>query len=1193
MSADAKGITIVGASAGSGKTYRLTQIVSEAIDPSGAQRVGLEGLVAVTYTRKAHAELSARIRRTLVGAGAFDEAGSLPLAYLGTVHAACLRLLQEFAIDAGLSPNVDVAAGDAGKLLRQSLEASLAPEARARLEHLTSVFKLRWDGKIRRTEWLTPVADIMDLARSNRIAAADLPAMAERSAAGLLALLPSQEERDGDALDRALERELTSATKALGKAHDGTKTTQAALDLLAAATRLLRDDAVDWYTWARLANVGASKGCDPLLLGLRDVASRYEAHPRFRAQLRELTHAIYDAARVGLSAYQTWKERRRVVDYVDMLDRALELASHPRVASELLERLELAVVDEFQDTSPIQLALFMKLHGLAGRSVWVGDRKQCIFEYAGADPLLMDAVAGWVTAAGGQQDALSVNYRSRPELVEACSELFAAALARHGFARGEVVVAANRTTPSSLASLPPLGLWAVEASNKDQDAAALAAGVARMLAAPSSTPVVDRTTKEVRAVRPGDVAVLVATNKEAAALADALHARGIRAAIARPGLLSTPEGVLVDAALRWLVDEGDSLAAAKIDALLGFDGRGADAWLEGALPATTGEATDVIGEGKGDGSVGPGGAGESAAVGSRAQATGAAGEARPSRRGEGDPAGKGSGRAEPDDEGDGDGDGEARGATGWRLALGGVRAKLAVLAPSEAVDQVLAALDVIHLCARWPDATQRVANLDALRGLAAGYEDHCEQDREAGTVAGLLRYFDDMASGTLRRDEVIAADDQHVPSDDGAVIVCTYHRAKGLEWPVVVMSSLDRAPRRDAFDDPEPVSEGFDPTRPLAGRWIRYWPWPLSPLKKGPMRDYAEASPEGRRVAEREDKERARLLYVGFTRARDHLVLAARVKTSKPTKKAPDGVTRAECEWLDALADAEGEPLLELPVGASDGAVDVVRIRLGDEGGGVGKGAAVAKANALEVPARVWRLGSAAVAGDREPAAHATHPRWFARPAAVIDGDGGSAALAPPYRISPSNAQADWPELALPSVGAIVALPGAMPLDGKVAESSVLGDAVHAFFATDVEGLTPEERVARARRLLAGAALLGVVRPDALVEASDRLLAFVAARWPGATWHREVAIEACVESAHGERRVAGIIDLLLETAEGLVIVDHKTFPGKGEAAWRKRVTEFLPQFAAYAAALRSIGGRAVIGGWVHLPAGGGMVEIKA
>ena len=844
----AKGITIASASAGSGKTYRLTEVVSAAINPAGAQPIGLESLVAVTYTRKAHAELTARIRRTLVSEGAFDEALRLPLAYLGTVHAACLRLLQEFAIDAGLSPNVDVASGDAGKLLRQSLEASLSREAYATLDRLAHRFQLRFQPITKRHEWLGPVSDIMDLARSNRIPATDLPKMAERSVASLLKLLPKPES-DGDALDDDLMRELAIAGKALAKANDGVGPTREAIELIADVIRRDRDGEVDWCDWAKLARLSGSKkrgtGTDALLVKVREVASRYEAHPRLHAELRELTFAIYDAARVGLSAYQTWKERRRVVDYVDMLDRALTLVADPRVAEVLRERLKLAVVDEFQDTSPIQLALFMKLHALAGRSVWVGDRKQCIFEYAGADPMLMDAVASWVTESGGQRDVLNVNRRSRPELVEACSELFAAALSRHGFTRDEVVVSASRATPPELAVLPPFGLWAIEATNVKDHASALASGVARMLADASSTPVVDRTTKDVRAVRPGDIAVLVATNAEASLLADALHARGIRSAIARPGLLKTPEGVLVDAALRWLLDEGDTLAAAKIDALLGFGGEAPDAWLDGLLPP-------------------------------RAEASAPTQPAPPRE-------------------------------SAWRTSLAPVRARLGVLSPSEALDRVLASLDVVHLCARWPDAPQRVANLDALRGIASGYEDRCHQEREAGTVAGLLRYFDDMATEKLRRDEVIASDDQHVPTDDGAVIVSTYHRAKGLEWPVVVLSSLDKGERRTAWEVcPESDGGGgsFDPEHPLAGRWIRYWPKPLGGLKKAPLLEAAEQSEEGERVAKREEKERARLLYVGFTRARDHLVLAVRVSTSttKATKKTEAVVTtKAACQWLDAL----------------------------------------------------------------------------------------------------------------------------------------------------------------------------------------------------------------------------------------------------------------------------------------------------
>ena len=109
-------LKLVGASAGSGKTHRLTEEVKRAVDPESDDHVALEGLVAVTYTRRAAAELAARMRQSLIEAGAAASAQRLPLAYLGTVHAVCLRLVQELAIDAGLSPRVEVFAGDAARL---------------------------------------------------------------------------------------------------------------------------------------------------------------------------------------------------------------------------------------------------------------------------------------------------------------------------------------------------------------------------------------------------------------------------------------------------------------------------------------------------------------------------------------------------------------------------------------------------------------------------------------------------------------------------------------------------------------------------------------------------------------------------------------------------------------------------------------------------------------------------------------------------------------------------------------------------------------------------------------------------------------------------------------------------------------------------------------------------------------------
>src|SRR5690606_10457024 len=126
-----------------------------------------------------------------------------------------------------------------------------------------------------------------------------------------------------------------------------------------------------------------------------------------------------------------------------------------------------------------------------------------------------------------------------------------------------------------------------------------------------------------------------------------------------------------------------------------------------------------------------------------------------------------------------------------------------------------------------------------------------------------------------QRDEERASDEQHVAMSKRSVVLSTYHKAKGLEWPVVVLGSLHQNKQRDVFGvAPESDRESFDAADPLGQRWIRYWPWPLGAQRASVLRQRAETSAVGRGVAKRDARERVRLLYVGFTRARDHLIVA-------------------------------------------------------------------------------------------------------------------------------------------------------------------------------------------------------------------------------------------------------------------------------------------------------------------------------
>src|SRR5690606_37330302 len=298
--------------------------------------------------------------------------------------------------------------GEEAATLRQALEHGLTAELCERLDRLAEVLDIRWDARVKRWDWLEPVQHVMTLARSNRIAPAALRSMAERSSERLRALLGTP-EADGSALDAELERTLEDTLATVISLDTGQSNTRDARRALEGVRPHARARRLRWSAWVSLQKLDAGKAARPAMASLASVARRVERHPRLHSDLHEFILAVYEAASLGLSAYDAWKRERRLVDFVDMVDRGLALLHVPEVRHELRQRLALCVVDEFQDTSPVQLALFLALHELCGRSTWVGDPKQCIFEYAGADPALMEAVTDWIDQSGGSSETTLQN----------------------------------------------------------------------------------------------------------------------------------------------------------------------------------------------------------------------------------------------------------------------------------------------------------------------------------------------------------------------------------------------------------------------------------------------------------------------------------------------------------------------------------------------------------------------------------------------------------------------------------------------------------------------------------------------------------------------------------------------------------------------------------------------------------------
>jgi ATP-dependent exoDNAse (exonuclease V) beta subunit len=374
--------------------------------------------------------------------------------------------------------------------------------------------------------------------------------------------------------------------------------------------------------------------------------------------------------------------------------------------------------------------------------------------------------------------------------------------------------------------------------------------------------------------------------------------------------------------------------------------------------------------------------------------------------------------------------------------------------------------------------------------------------------------------------------------------VLTYHRAKGLEWPVVVLLDLQDGAKRSPFGvHSESPAEGLDPWNPLAGRWIRFWPWPYGDQEKDVHLDAtASASPQAQARAEAELAELVRLLYVGMSRARDYLVFATRPSASSA--------------WIDILTRTDGSPVLTLPTTDGENQVKV---------GGDTFTMLVQSAGA-----------SPAISAEDK----ASTVAWFA-PLPLS----GEQPKYPPARLSPSVASQESAANASQEADIPIEIGQRLPISGNP-DMRVLGEAVHGFLAADHINRPNQECEAMAKEALDRWSVGGALLPASLIEASKRLDRFIVDRWPGAKQHRELPVFSRI----GDQRASGRVDLLLETVEGFVIIDHKTFPGAHDT-WCEKASEYAPQLALYSQMITQATGRPVLQSFIHMPIVGVLIDI--
>ncbi len=832
IAVDPRRNVVLEASAGTGKTSvlvaRYLNLLRAGIDPLN--------VLAITFTRQAAAEMRARIVQELKQDAVRSRAGEarwralrdrLGEITISTIDAFCLSLLREFPLEADLDPGFAIAdETEIPHVVRQAVERTLAAGGAAAHEDPDVAMLLAqlgpWRVRLAVTHLLQrrPVVATA-LARVLRGAPRDLSAAeACRGAVQRLArrldgmrattrrLLedgPSESgtfavvARDLAALDRLAEREPARIRAALDRLRAWFLTRSG-------APRRRFDDPRPSRRAARGRRFRAAAAA--LAPVVHEVLTRFDRDVNVA-----LVRGVQRLFRIGVAEYRRELEARALLDFSDILERAVDLLrkmdEFARSRYRLESRYHHVLVDEFQDTSRAQWELVSLLVQSWGEgsglvhdaplppSVFVvGDRKQSIYGFRDADVSVLEE-AGVAVAAlrpdapaasrGGVRQWISHSFRAVPELLAFVNDLFAAVEKapdrRDAFRfddRDRFPVGGMPEPDAAWDRDPALG--AAIGESVERCAELVAGEVVRLL---REGQVRDRRTGLRRRAAPGDVAVLFRSRRSHREFERALNGRGVQTCVYKGlGFFDADEIKDVRALLRYLADPWSELRAAALlrSRVVGLSDR--------ALAALAGGLSDVL----------------------LAPAAPAALERLP-------------------------GD-DRRLLALARETVPRWVALVDRLAPSELLDRVLAeaAYDAEL------DGGNRVQareNVKKIRGLVRRV-----QNRGYATMTRVADHIDQL-SGDLSNAVVDAFD---------AVNLMTVHAAKGLEFPVVFLVDVGRGagaaapPVRVATD-----TAGGEPS-------VSVWP-------------FRTAADDDRRLADREESKR--LLYVAATRARDRLCFSA------------------------------------------------------------------------------------------------------------------------------------------------------------------------------------------------------------------------------------------------------------------------------------------------------------------------------
>jgi len=393
------GSVLVRAGAGTGKTSVLVERFVRAVVEDGVE---VDSILAITFTEKAAAEMKSRVRRRFAEVGRRDHARAAEGAWISTIHGFCSRLLRAHALTAGIDPEYRVLDELESERLGldafdRALETFLPEQSDPRRLEMVAAYTPDRLRDMVRTAWsrlrsrgqrrpeLEPVDAPRPAGQRERLEAAAAVALRELGAC-------AGSRRVDDAIER-LER--------CGGVLSGLE-----------AGALAEPSALDKLSVGRGANALQSDACDAYREALAGYARLCADHRQYldRELLRELLDLYGDE--LG-----KLKRARSGLDFEDLELMARDLLrAHAGLREQYVGRFSHVLVDEFQDTNPLQNEVLELLE--RDNLFRVGDENQSIYGFRNADVGVFRRHHEKAVEAG-RAESLTTNFRARGEVLDA------------------------------------------------------------------------------------------------------------------------------------------------------------------------------------------------------------------------------------------------------------------------------------------------------------------------------------------------------------------------------------------------------------------------------------------------------------------------------------------------------------------------------------------------------------------------------------------------------------------------------------------------------------------------------------------------------------------------------------------------------------------------------------------------------